>query len=254
MGVLVLSMLLLALAAPGASPNPAPTNPFTLDPLPRATTLPVIGTTRSRPVCTAIRRAVKPALEAAMQNDATYLVIRKNIYDYVVRDFDQSRDLHLMQMDRKVDDLVKSTDALETALQDPSFQPAGTVRPEDAKALHDMHDTLKGVLAAQRVQLDVMSGFVETERARRFGKLDESQQAMQDAIAPTLQTTGVPLPTITGFLNDESSVFSSLKHPTVNGLADGHKLDHDLGDIAAFTARRETVATRTIVDAANHCR
>jgi len=38
---------------------------------------------------------------------------------------------------------------------------------------------LEGVLAAQKVQLDAMSGFVETERMRRFGTLSESEQNMQ---------------------------------------------------------------------------
>lgn len=242
-------MLVLALASP--SPHPLPTNPFNLNPIPRATSLPIIGTTRTRQVCTAIRRGVKPALESAMQNDAIYGGIRKKIYDYIAKESEQTRDLRLMQMDAKVQDLVKSTDALETALKDSSFVPGPKVRPEDVKTLSDLHDSLSGVLAAQKVQLDVLSGFVSTEQARRFGKLDESQQAMQSATAPQPNMTFAPL---TGFLRDKQDAFSTLKNPRVSGLSSAVKLDRDFGDISSYTAKREAAATRTIVQAAAACR
>jgi hypothetical protein len=253
--VFVLTSLLLAVAIAGDAPSPLPSNPFTLEPLPRASALPVIGSTRTKPVCTALRRAVKPALESAMRNDATYGAIRKNVFDYVVRDDEQARDLHLVQMDRKVDELVKSTDALDAALRDPSLRPAAqTVRPADGKTLHGLRSTLEAVLAAQRVQLDVMSGFVETERARRFGKLDESAQGMQNSVSPAGLSNTLSAPAVTGFLNDEKDVFAALKHPTVNGLADGSKLDRDFADIAAFTAKREAAATQAVVEAVSGCR
>jgi hypothetical protein len=40
----------------------------------------------------------------------------------------------------------------------------------------------------------------------------------------------------------------------VTTLADAHKLDRDLGDIAAATSFREDQATRVIVPAANACK
>ncbi len=62
-GVLALfaaGALTLALASPAPAPNPTPTNPFNLIPIAPPSTLPVIGTTRSKPVCTAIRKARRP--------------------------------------------------------------------------------------------------------------------------------------------------------------------------------------------------
>jgi hypothetical protein len=44
------------------------------------------------------------------------------------------------------------------------------------------------------------------------------------------------------------------QHETVTTLADAHKLDRDLGDIAATTSVREQQATPVIVAASNGCK
>jgi hypothetical protein len=261
-----LGALLLALApatlavapAPAArtpvpAPKPTPTNPFNLDPVPLPSpSLPVIGTTRSKPVCTAIRRAVAPAVAAAMKNDQTYGVLRKTIFDYVVKDSEPARDLHLTQMDRTVDTMVKNIDAIEEALKSPALDIPGTAKPEDAKTLRDLKRTLSGVLAAQKTQLNAMSGFVETERMRRFGKLSEAEQNMQNALAPNVANGPTPMP-VSGFLHDTQQTFNP-NHRTPNGLSDGHLLDRDLGDISAVTNRLEEQASKVIIPAANSCK
>jgi len=236
------------------TPAPAPTNPFpfTLGPLPNAASVPIIGTTRSRPVCTAIRLAVKPALEAAMKNDTIYSAMRKTIFDYVVRDNDAARDLRIVQMDKQIADLVRSTSALDDATKSISFRPAPSTRTEDAKTLRELQGTLAGVLDAQRVQLDALSGFVETERARLFGRSDESVQQSQRATAPTGQTGSTPSP-VTGFLADSQHTLVS-QHPTPVGLSGAHMLDRDLDDISVATTKREQSATRAIIAAAGQCR
>jgi hypothetical protein len=250
---LVLALVLAAavVAAP-ASPSPLPTNPFNLNPLPRSSSLPVIGTTRTRPVCTAIHQAVKPALEAAMKNDTIYTSVRKTIFNYVALDSGDARNLRIVQMDKQIAELVRSTSALEDALKSPAFRPAPNVRPEDVKTLHDLQSSLGGVLAAQRIQLDALSGFVETERSGMFGKLDESQQQAQSAVAPTGQVGSTPSP-VTGFLPDSPQTLVP-QHPTPQGLSGAHMLDRDLGDISAATTKREQTAVHVIVEAAGQCR
>jgi hypothetical protein len=252
-----LGALLVGLASPAPVPKPSPTNPFNLDPVPQSTAvpLPLIGTTKAKPVCSAIRRAVAPAVTAAMKNDQVYGGLRKTIFDYVVKDSEQARDLHLMQMDRKVDDMVKNVNALEDALKSPAFDIPGTAKPEDAKTLRDLKRTLTNVLVGQKTQLNAMSGFVETERMRRFGQLSESEQNMQRAngsnVAPggNLQT---PMP-ISGFLRDTQTTFTG-QHTTVVSLNDAHKLDRDLGDIAAFTTHHEEQFSKVIIPAAASCK
>lgn len=246
--------LVAVLLAVTTSPIPAPaaTNPFTLQPLPRPSTLPVIGTTHNRPVCTAVRQAIKPALLAAMKNDAIYTSMRKTIFDYVVSDTEDVRNLRIVQMDKQIEELVKATDALDTAAASSAFAPASGTGPEDAKTLRELQASLKGVAAAQHVQLDAVSGFVETERARLFGKLDESQQQMQRANASTANTGSTPSP-VTGFLADSQQAVLPA-HRVAQGLFNGHLLDRDLGGISNFTKRREEVASRVITDAAERCR
>jgi hypothetical protein len=249
-----LGALLLGVATPVPVPKPTPTNPFNLDPIPRATTLPVIGTVKSKPVCTAIRRAIAPAVAAALKNDRTYGGLRKRIFEYVVKDSNEARDLHLMQMDREVDTMVKNVDALSEAVKSPALDVPATAKPEDAKVLRDLRATLSNVLVAQKVQLNAMSGFVETERMRRFGELSESELNMQRSNGPNVTVGhGGPLetpPPVTGFLRDTQTTFDP-QHKTVSSLNDAHLLDRDLGDIAAFTTKHEDAASKVIIPAAN---
>jgi hypothetical protein len=251
-----LGALLLGVASPVPVPKPTPTNPFNLDPIPQATTLPLIGTTRSKPVCTAIRRAIAPAVAAALKNDRTYGGLRKRIFDYVVKDSNEARDLHLMQMDREVDQMVKNIDTLTEALKSSALDVPPAAKPEDAKMLRDLRSTLTGVLVAQKVQLNAMSGFVETERMRRFGQLSESELNMQRSNMPaTVGRNGVmeTPPPVSGFLRDTKTAFDP-QHKVVSSLNDAHLLDRDLGDIAAFTAKHEDAASKAIIPAANSCK
>jgi len=253
-----LGALLIGLASPAPVPKPTPTNPFNLNPLPLPSpSLPIIGTTRAKPVCTAIRRAVAPAVAAALKNDHTYGGLRKTIFDYVVKDTEEARDLHLMQMDRQVDTMVKNVDSLEEALKSPALDIPATAKPEDAKTLRDLKGTLTGVLAAQKVQLNAMSGFVETERMRRFGRLSESEENMQRANGPTVAngpngSLQTPAP-VSAFLRDTKSTFNP-QHRVASGLNDAHLLDRDLGDISAVTTRWEDAASKVIIPAANSCK
>jgi hypothetical protein len=254
----VTAALVVALATPAPAPVPRPTetNPFNLTPVSPPPQLPVIGTTRSRPVCTAIRKAVAPAVAAAMRNDHTYSVLRSRVFDYIVKDSDEAKDMHLMQMDRTVDAMVKDVDALESAIKSSELDVAANTKPEDAKTLRDLRMSLAGMLAAEKTQLDVMSGFVETERMRRFGKLNETEQNMQNAINPNYAPGGgsmvTPMP-LGPFLRDQQDVFNP-QHPTPTGLHDGHLIDRDLGDISVMTSRYEDAATKVIVAAANSCK
>ena len=259
LALLAAGALALALATPAPAPNPTPTNPFNLIPISPAPQLPVIGTTRSKPVCTAIRRAVAPAVAAAMRNDQTFGSLRSRVFDYVVKDSSEQRDMHLMQMDRTVDTMVKDVDALKDAVKSSALDIPPNAKPEDAKLLRDLRQSLSGMLSAEKEQLEVMSGFVETERMRRFGQLSESEQQMQNSNGSNVlqQGTGqlsTPAP-VGAFLRDSpvQDMFNP-KHPAPNGLHSGRLLDHDLGDISAMTGKYEDAATKVIIAAANSCK
>ncbi|HTW83202.1 MAG TPA: hypothetical protein VMD91_03915 [Candidatus Sulfotelmatobacter sp.] len=247
-------VLAVALAATPA-PKPTATNPFTLDPI-QSTPPPLIGTTHNRPLCSALRTVVAPALQAAMATDASYKVVRAKIFDYVVKDNDASRDLHLLQMDREVDHMNDQVEKLKNAVDDPLLIPAATASSEDQKSIKDLKTTLNGILQAQKMEESIMSGFVETERMRRFAQPSETQQQMMNSMQPNLPAGAYPtMPPITGFLNDQKTSVADIgQHQVAVSLHDAHKLDDDLGAIQSYTGRWEDAATRVIVAAAARCR
>jgi hypothetical protein len=256
--VLVLAALVVALATPPPAPAPAPTNPFNLNPIPASSALPIIGTTRSRAICSAMRRVVAPAVAAAMKNDKTYDGFRKNLWDYTVYGTEASRDLKLMQMDRTVQSMVKSVDDLETTLNSHLFESPANAAPKDSQALAAMRQTMRGVLDSQKVQLDVMSGFVETERMSRFGRMSESEANLarsngpeqgSAANRPSALATDAPS---YAFLRDSSNVFKTPAGKISLDVA--HNLDHDLADLAAVTSKREDNASKVIIPATQLCK
>ena len=255
----VLAALLVALASPAPQPSPTATNPFTLDPIPQRSPLPlpVIGTTRTRALCSAMRQAIAPAVLAAMQNDKTYVGFRKSLYDYTVNGTEASRDLKLMQMDHTVQSMVKSIDDLQTALDSHRFDIPPNAAPKDSQALREIRQTLRGVLDAQKVQLDAMSGFVETERMTRFGRLSETEANLRGATSPDTNTINRPSPFATeaptyAFLHDSSEILRI--PPSKISLDQARTLDRDLGDIAAVTAKREDAASKAIIPATQLCK
>lgn len=256
--MLVLSVLLLALATPAPVPKPAPTNPFNLEPVPVRSQLPSIGSTRSRPLCTAIRTAVAPAVKVAMQNDHTFAGFKTALYDYTVKDTEGAKDLHLMQMDRTVQNMVKSIDELEKAIGSPGLDIPRTATPNDAQILLKLRGSLRGILDAQKVELDAMSGFVETERMGRFGRQSEGESQISRATGPDIGS-GVVVPgsqatqpPSSGFLRDSSMVFK--RPPGRIALDDARLLDKDLSELQAFTGKREDAASAVIIPTANRCK
>jgi hypothetical protein len=248
-------LLAAALATPAPAPKPAPSNPFNLDPVPVRSPLPSIGSTRSRPLCTAIRTAVGPAVKLAMQNDQTFAGFKSALYDYTVKESEGSKDLRLMQMDRTVQSMVKNVDELEKAIGSPGLDIPRTANSADGQTLLKLRAGLRGILEAQKVQLDAMSGFVETERMGRFGRQSESESQMSKATGPEVGTVPSALasqPPASGFLRDSALVFT--RPPGHIAVDDARLLDKDLSQLQAFTGKREDAASAVIIPAANRCK
>jgi len=262
--VLLLSVLLLALASP--APQPTSTNPFNLNPV-AGPPLQHIGSTRTRPVCVALLKAVKPALEYARSNDADYTAFQSWLYDYEIREGDEARDLRIVQMDHKIDLTLKNDNALKDVIDSTALMTTISTSPDDAKQIHALHDALLGIYNAQKVEENVMSGFVETERATRFGRHDESQKEMEHATGPgdneTLNNPGGNNPTMpqaqatdepNGFLRPTQDIFRTLQARHSIGLADQRMLQHDLTGIEKFTGMREDQFTKILAPAVDKCK
>jgi hypothetical protein len=154
--------------------------------------------------------------------------------------------------------MVKSTDTLEKAINSTGLDVPQTATPDDSATLLKLRGTLRGILTAQKVQLDAMSGFVETERMSRFGQLSETERAMRNATGPDIGSSDAyqPYPQQTqppssGFLRDTSTIF---KQPAGTITLDNARLlDKDLTELQSFTTKRENAATATIIPAAKAC-
>lgn len=258
--VLVLAAIVLALASP--APQPSATNPFTLDPIPAGTALPLIGTTRTRALCSAMHRVIAPAVAAAMTSDKTYAGFRTSLRDYMITATTSSRDMKITVMDRTVQSMVKSVDQLETTLNSKDWEPPANAAAQDKTALANIHQSLSGVLSAQKVQLDAMSGWLETERARTFGQMSETENNLRNSSG---LASSPPLPIITDPLapdqvsNDTSYAFKRDSSTFFQGkpgssLAQANNLDRDLGDIARYTSQREAAASKVIIPATSLCK
>jgi hypothetical protein len=258
--MLMLSVLLVALASP--VPKPEPTNPFTVDTTP-AQPLQHIGSTRSRPLCTALRQVVAPTLKIAMKNDASTTELRVAMYDFMVSATDISADMKIMRMDREVQTLHDSISTLQDALNAPAWNLGTSPSPDDTKSVAQMRQSMLGTLESQKVQLQAMSGLVDTERQIRLGTATEDERMMRKATSgdqSVIGANGTPqqadlnsLPTVNNeaFKRDTANVLSTpVGHIAVS---DAQKLDADLKMLAARTDAREKEASALIVTAAKSC-
>jgi hypothetical protein len=197
-----------------------------------------------------------------MKNDQLFSGFKTGLYDYTVKETESTRDLRLMQMDHGVQDMVKSVDVLEKAVNSPALDVPATATPDDAATLRKTRTALQGILNAQKTQLDVMSGFVETERMSRFGQMNETERAMANATSPNSGTSQSSFtqdsqqsqsPGMSGFLRDYNSLYKKNLSAGSMSLTTARLLDRDLSDIQAFTAKRENAAAVLIVPAARNC-
>ncbi len=108
------------------------------------------------------------------------------------------------------------------------------------------------VLVAQRVQLNAMNGFVETELMRRFSTLNESQVKLQGTLAPSIANRpagGQAPPSVGALLRVSNLAMAGAMTP----LHGAHLIDRDLSEISTFTTKYENAASKIITPAANGC-
>lgn len=216
--------LATALALLAASPEPQPTNPFNLNPV---SPLPVIGTTRSRSLCTALRRSVLPALDASKKNEATFVAGRGLIYQYTIQNEGPGKDFKLFQLDQKtITAMEANRTAFDRFLADPALVPRGARNPGDAALLERLQGQIRGLREAQEREINALSGFLETERMSRYRKRSETEEAMRSAVgagsAPTIAGDEKVMRDYAIYFNDPRGSIS---------LANARAIDDDLAAI-----------------------
>ncbi|MBV8367415.1 MAG: hypothetical protein JO036_00575 [Candidatus Eremiobacteraeota bacterium] len=156
-------ILVLALIGPrqtcaeGADPGSSATPPA----------LPVIGTTKSRPLCTALRDSVAPAVQALMQNDALIASSKAGYRGMALSG--PRQDLDLVVMANNVQAMVKNLSDARGRLDGAVVPP--TPRTQDDRDVVAAKAQLHEIAAKQTEELDTINGILETIRLQRMGAI-----------------------------------------------------------------------------------
>ena len=135
-------------------------------PTPQATLPPQIYHTVSRPLCSALKTQIQPALALMMQSDATIAKAPSYFNDYIrssTAESDAGRDMAVTRLGDLVGPLAQNTLAVVKLLEDPAIFP-DTAHGGDDEQMLDIKDKMLHALATQQASLDIINGFVQTQQ------------------------------------------------------------------------------------------
>lgn len=165
-----------------ASPAPAPT----------ATPLKEIVHVIARPICTALRRSIGPAVGHVLQNDKIIAASKPLFVDYA-RDHATSggnqaaEDMDIMHLENFVRPMVNNVSEIKRILNEPGAFPR-FAHSEQEKQVLLMRAQLLAVLADQEKALDLVSGLVDTQQ---LGQLQAGGNELAKSMsAPDVKTVG----------------------------------------------------------------
>jgi hypothetical protein len=148
---------------------------------PKPTTNPSLGTpppeiihVYSRPLCSALKGTIAPAIGMMMQNDQTIAKSPPLFQDYVKAAFENqgsaadegaspAQNLAVLRLENLVTPLVNNILAIQKQLEDPSVF-AKVPRTDDDEQLAKLKAQMLEALASQQAALDIINGFVDTQQ------------------------------------------------------------------------------------------
>jgi hypothetical protein len=243
----LIASLLVAVASP--VPAPTDTNPFTLTPASPPPVLQTIGRTRSRALCTGLRRSVIPALAVAKKNAESFTSARGLIFKYTVQNEGIGKDYALFRLDQTtLVQMQKNLDAFDKLLADPALVAQGSVNPEDQRLVVELKKRATLLHDVQNAQINVLSGFLETERYNRYKQPSELEASAQHALGTDV------LPGAAGDQKILTDYYNYAHDPRgTNQLANAHAIDEDLGSIAAVATKSASSVDTLAMDAIHAC-
>ncbi len=275
----IVAASLLALAASPALPSAAAANPAASSP--SQTPPPEIIRVYARPACAELQKHVLPVVAMVLQNDQSIAKsgpIFKQYLQTAMQSSSQSaydttnydspgRTMALQRMEKLVPTLAQNEIAIQTILEDSSLaQPTGNA--EDDAQLQKLRADLLKTLAAQRLSLDLINGFVTTQQ---LGDIQHGGQEYVDMI--TGEGTNNSLTGLTSTPHPGATVNPAIQDPNapglkpnpydiqpgqVPGIAVGYNpvsaVAAALGWVQEETARREAPVAQTMSAIASTCR
>jgi hypothetical protein len=248
----MLATLAAALLFAAVAPSPEPTNPFTLTPAsPNPVTLPVIGVTHSRTLCTALRRSVLPAVDVAKQNEVQFASARKMFFKYYVQnDEGPGKDFILFRLDQTtIAAMQRNLGSYDALLSDPALVVQAYRNPDDARVAAELKKRAQVLRAAQDLEINVVNGLMETERNKRYQKPSELEQSMKVALGTDqlIQAQG-----------DEKVIeqYYDMFHGVagLSGLASARAIDTDFGTLQLVHQSAANALAQAVAEAQKFCR
>ncbi|HEV3092190.1 MAG TPA: hypothetical protein VGX91_12195 [Candidatus Cybelea sp.] len=227
----------------------------------------------SRPLCTELHTHVLPAVAMVLQNDQ---IIQKSlpIFDDYTRtayqnssksaddttDYDSpGRAMALMQMDQLVGPLSRNVIAIQKTLQNTTLA-TSSGKPEDDAHLKAVREDLLKVLGAQSASLDIINGFVETER---LGDMQhQGQEYLSDIQGTETQSSAAPEGTPMPYVQDPNQPGLApnpynIDPAAMPGLQVGYnpisRILEVFTEIRQETQKREDTASKSILTAGKLC-
>lgn len=238
--------------APSPSPQPEPTNPFTLTPNtpPPASNLPVIGTTRSRMLCTALRRSVNPAVDAAKKNDAQFTGARGAFFKYYTQNEGLGKDFILFKIDQTtLTQMQKNLDAYDALIADPALTVLAYRNEADIQVVEQIKSRAKVLHAAQDLEIQMLSGLLETERMNRYRQPSELEQGMKVALGTDKLGEAQGDAKV---INQYYDYFHGVAG--LGALGTAKAIDSDLGTLQNIHVHAADTLKQVADDAAKNCR
>ncbi len=163
-------------------------------PVPTATPLKEIVHVVARPICSALRRSIGPAVGHVLQNDKV-IAASKPLFANYARDHASangngaSENMDVLRLENLVRPMVNNVAEIKRILSEPGAFPR-FARSDQEKQVLAMRAQLRVVLADQETALDLISGLVDTQQ---LGQLQASGSELAKSIAaPDVTTKGAP--------------------------------------------------------------
>lgn len=163
-------------------------------PVPTATPLKEIVHVIARPICTALRRSIGPAVGHVLQNDKI-IAASKPLFANYARDHaassgnDAAENLDVLGLENLVRPMVNNVAEIKRILGEPGAFPRFAHSDQEKQVLA-MRAQLRAVLADQESALDLISGLVDTQQ---LGQLQASGSELAKSMAkPDVTSKGSP--------------------------------------------------------------
>lgn len=250
---LAVSSTVVPLAAVSATPGPL------------TTPLPEITHVISRPLCTALRKRIAPAIGMMLQNDQSIAKGPPLFHDYNVafgNGEEGRRNIALLRMENLVSPIANNIIAIKKQLSDPELFPDRPTTSDAQQAIVLRNQLLKA-LATQEAALDIVNGFVQTQQMADLQHADEAllkQLSSPGDLGPGKDSTSQPTPD--PFTHDPNYAGLApnpyyIDPTTLPGLTLGYNKITRLNDALEWTrtetGKRETTVAQSVTQVVRLC-